>query len=55
MTPFEVLAKDIDDFIIISNYLLTFETDIRVETPVNNISKETRIRVNDKTASGGWF
>ena len=53
MTPFEVFEKDIDDFIILSNYLLSL--DAEPQPKAEKRRKETRIKVNDKTATGGWF
>lgn len=53
MTPFEVLKTDIDDFIILINYLMNIEqTETR---PKGKTKKEQRIKVNDETATGGWF
>ena len=54
MNPFEVLEKDVDDFIMMSNYVMSLEAAARVEAPTNK-GGEARIRVNDKTATGGWF
>ena len=53
MTPFEVFEKDIDDFIILSNYLLSL--DAEPQTKAEKSRKKTRVKVNDKTATGGWF
>lgn len=56
MSPFDVLEKDIDDFIVISNYLMSMDIETEEKTTKNiTRKKETRIRVNDKTATGGWF
>ena len=59
VSPFEVLEKDIDDFIMIANCMIAKNE----KTPQGSkyadgkkgSKKETRIRVNDKTATGGWF
>ena len=55
ISPFDVLQKDVDDFIIISNYLMSMDIPKEEKTKKNITKKETRIRVNDKTATGGWF
>lgn len=55
MTPFDVFEKDIDEFIILANYLMNFQGEQEPEKRIVNNKKETRIRVNDKTATGGWF
>ena len=53
MSPFDVLEKDIEDFIILSNYLLSLDTE--PQSKLKNYNKPIRIKVNDKTATGGWF
>jgi hypothetical protein len=53
MTPFEVLDTDIDQFITLCNYLINLDNN---STPAaTSAGKETRIKVNDKTATGGWW
>ena len=55
-TPFEVLDKDIDDFITVANYIISLgKTSNDHNTKTKTKDKETRIKVNDKTATGGWF
>lgn len=53
ISPFDILQKDFDDFALIVNYFL----EERQETPVKKPmpKKENRIKVNDKTATGGWY
>lgn len=55
--PFEVFAQDIDEVILLINYYTRLgENSAEANTPkAKTNSKEKRIRVNDKTASGGWF
>lgn len=56
--PFEILKQDKDEVIMLINYFNekgeTAET--KAETKHENKPKsQQRIRVNDKTATGGWF
>jgi hypothetical protein len=51
--PFEVLNQDIDDFILIANSLI--RKNNKTEAKSTAQPKEQRIRVNDKTATGGWW
>ena len=57
MTPFELFQQDIDEVIMLINYYI--EKDDNAETtPKRNAyggKREERIRVNDKTATGGWW
>lgn len=58
MNIFEVLKQDIDTFILISNYLINLgNRQTNSSSPVRHKAsdKNERIRVNDKTATGGWF
>ena len=53
-TPFDVLSQDIDDFILVVNAMISKgQSKPIANTKTQN--KEERIRVNDKTATGGWF
>ncbi|MCQ2478918.1 MAG: hypothetical protein MJ091_06940 [Clostridia bacterium] len=57
---FEVMAQDIDDVILLINYFVVLgATEGNKENKKASIKhkgkKEERIRVNDKTATGGWF
>lgn len=56
-SPFEIFDKDIDDVITVINFYIELGSteSANVNKPINTKSKETRIRVNDKTATGGWF
>ena len=56
MTPFELFAQDTDEVIMLINYYIEKGND--TDTPTSKPEKgrgEQRIRVNDKTATGGWF
>lgn len=60
--PFEIMKQDKDEVIMIINYLVEKaetettkpiqSSDIKYEKNNSNIK---RVRVNDKTATGGWF
>ena len=52
ISPFEVLRSDVDDAFALIALLL--QTD-KTETNTKKTSTDERIRVNDKTATGGWF
>lgn len=58
LSPFHVLNQDKDNVIMMINYYIekgeTIETDgnTRQHTARHD---NMRIRVNDKTATGGWF
>lgn len=61
LSPFEVLKQDKDDVIMLINYYVE-KGDMNNEPETYaNTRKHTqthnneRIRVNDKTATGGWF
>lgn len=56
MTPFELFAQDTDEVIMLINYYI--EKGNYSDAPTGKTEKghsEARIRVNDKTATGGWF
>ena len=56
ISPFEVLNSDIDDFARLVNFLVETGNDGKAETkPKATKNKEQRIRVNDETATGGWW
>ena len=60
-SPFEIFDKDVDDVITVINYYIEMgaiqgeNQSTNTKQTQNTKSKETRIRVNDKTATGGWF
>lgn len=59
--PFwDLYDRDADDVILLINFYIAKEPETETElekrkSDVNINSKETRIRVNDKTATNGWF
>lgn len=54
---FEIFNQDCDEVIMLINFILLLgEEANKAETPTKTSnSKDKRIKVNDKTASGGWF
>lgn len=55
-SPFEIFAQDVDEVIMTINfYLLMSKHPEAKKSTVKPAQKEQRIRVNDKTATGGWF
>ncbi len=55
-SPFEIFEQDVDEVIMLINfYLILGDEKGEQKTNTTKHSKETRIRVNDKTATGGWF
>lgn len=56
MTPFELFAQDTEDVIMLMNYYIEKSNDSNeVRTVGEKKRGNERIRVNDKTATGGWF
>lgn len=56
-TPFDVMNQDIDDVLLLLNFYVEManENDTPVQAQTQKSTKEKRIRVNDKTATGGWW
>lgn len=52
ISPFEVLNSDIDDFARLVNFLVESGRETSKGMKKKN---DERIRVNDKTATGGWW
>lgn len=56
--PFEIFKQDKDEVIMLINYLVekgeTSETKAEIKHK-NKPNSKQRIRVNDKTATGGWW
>ena len=52
-SPFVVFEQDTDEVIMIINFYI----ELGNEQPAKKAErkKQDRIRVNDKTATGGWF
>lgn len=53
-SPFIVFEQDTDEVIMIINYYIEVGDEQPQKQTAKN-KKEERIRVNDKTATGGWF
>ena len=55
MTPFELFKQDTDEVVMLINYYIEKGAD-KATTPQSGGGKhEERIRVNDKTATNGWW
>lgn len=56
VTPFEVLKQDKDEVIMLINYMVEKAEDWQQQN-AESVSKKdnTKIKVNDKTATGGWW
>lgn len=56
MTIFDVMQQDTDEVIMLLNYYIVRGKDQEEKTaPKRGGKSEERIRVNDKTATGGWY
>ena len=53
-SPFVIFEQDTDEVIMILNFYIEIGDD-NPEAKTIKRGKENRIRVNDKTATGGWF
>lgn len=59
-SPFEIFNEDCDEVIMLINFYIYLgnsksKTTTTQATTKNQPNKQQRIRVNDKTATGGWF
>lgn len=55
VTPFEIMAQDCDEVILLINYLLK-KAEQRPASPAAPAnSNKNFIKVNDSTATGGWW
>lgn len=55
-SPFDVFQQDTDEVIMLINFYIEMGEKNENNMPANVTPKaEKRIRVNDKTATGGWF
>ena len=57
-SPFEIFEQDTDDVIMLINFYLALashENGAKSNGKAQAQAKEQRIRVNDKTATGGWY
>lgn len=58
ISPFDILNKDFDDFALMVNYFLESNGDEKQKNAVEQKPKKgelKRVKVNDKTATGGWW
>lgn len=57
MTPFELFDQSMDEVIMLLNYyIVKGDTAPKAAKPkAKGHGKQERVRVNDKTATGGWF
>lgn len=58
--PFEIFNQDCDEVIMLINFYIALgdeenTTELTPAPEMRAASKEKRIKVNDKTATGGWF
>lgn len=55
VTPFEILAQDCDEVIMVINYFIRKgeNTPVVAQAPAN--SEKQYIKVNNMTATGGWW
>lgn len=53
INPFDIFDREIDEVILMINFYI--ELGKENQATVTSQHKEERIRVNDKTATGGWF
>jgi hypothetical protein len=58
VSPFEIMAQDCDEVIMLINYFIEKADDDGAKPaaiPAANVSKNEYIKVNSKTATGGWW
>jgi hypothetical protein len=55
VTPFEIMAQDCDEVILLINYLLRKAENAPVSSATPANSDKQYIKVNDGTATGGWW
>jgi hypothetical protein len=53
VTPFEIMAQDCDEVILLINYLLRKAE--QSPSPAAPNSDKQYIKVDDRTATGGWW
>lgn len=56
-SPFDIFGQDMDEVIMLINFYIELgnENPPAPAPATATVKKERRIRVNDKTATGGWF
>ena len=55
ISAFDVLRQDTDEVIMLINYLLEKDNDTSSYGSGTTTTKDNRVRVNDATATNGWF
>lgn len=55
MTPFDLFKQDADEVIAIINYFIEKGKDSPHAVNTGAETRVERVRVNDKTATGGWW
>ena len=55
MTPFELFDQDTDEVIMVINYYIEKGNGESTKSQNGDFERDKRIRVNDKTATGGWY
>ena len=55
LTPFSLFKEDSEEVIMLINYLIEKSGETKNNNQSTHQKKEERIRVNDKTATGGWY
>lgn len=55
LTPFSLFKEDSEEVIMLINYLIEKSSEAKNNNQSTHQKKEERIRVNDKTATGGWY
>lgn len=53
VSPFMVLEQDVDEVIMLINFYIALGKTKEIK-PLQNKNNQ-RVRVNEKTATGGWF
>lgn len=59
ITLFELMQQDAEEVFMLANYYIERSADKETEkassAPISGKQSDGRIRVNDKTATGGWY
>lgn len=53
--PFEILKQDKDEVIMLLNYMAEKSETTQSVRPAQHSDKQQYIKVNDRTATGGWW
>lgn len=53
--PFEILKQDKDEVIMLLNYMAEKSETMPNARPAQSSNKQQYIKVNDRTATGGWW